>query len=518
MVGVLLLLLACANLANLLLARTVTRSNELMIRAALGASRARLTQQLLTETLLLSCIAAVVGLLIARWAVQVVELLQPPQLAVQTYALLDVRVLAFCVCLSVVTGLVFGVGPALYATRAALLPGGRTATAGARHTRARAVLVAAQVAITVVLLTASGALGRAFLALVHADSGYDVGSVATLNVSLAGTPHEDNASASTYYEDLLRRIRDVPGVETASATQSLPLSTDAFAGGRFNVDGQGPLTFVPAIAVWPGFFRTMGGRVVAGREFSRDELLAGDGLVLVNEAFARLFGTPETLLARSVTSPGRAPMQIMGVVGGLRYGAAVDVEPQIFIVSRAPRAMTVVAKVHGAVRDRLPEIRDAAQSVDPRVPIFDVKSMEQRLEAVLARPKFYATAVTFFGGLGLLLAVVGIYSIVSFTVSQQTREMGVRLALGATPRQVRSVVLGRTIIVVGAGAAVGLAMVNTGGEQLRTLIAGAEVGVAVLAAMAVIGTTLIAGSAAWLASRPVQRLEIAGVLRPDGPP
>ncbi|WP_291984089.1 ADOP family duplicated permease [Luteitalea sp.] len=517
MAGVaLLLLLACANLANLLLARTVSRSNELMIRTALGASRARLTQQLLTETLLLSFIAATVGLLIARWAIQVVGLLQPPQLVVQAYALLDVRVLAFCVLLSVATGLIFGVGPALYATRAALRPGGRTATAGARHARARAVLVAAQVAITVVLLTASASLGRAFFALVHADSGYDVRSVATLNVSLAGTPYEDNASASGYYEEVLRRVRQVPGVDAASGTQSLPLNTDAFAGGRFNVDGKGPLTIVPTVNVWPGFFRTMGGRVIAGREFSSDELLAGDGLVLVNDAFARLFGEPASLLGRAVTAEGRTPMPIIGVVRGLRYGAAVDEDPQIFTVSRAPRAMTIVAKVRGAARDRLEMIREAAQSVDRRVPIFDAKTMEQRLEAVLARPKFYATAVTFFGGLGLLLAVVGIYGIVSFNVSQQTREMGIRLALGTTPGQVRRAVLGRTLLVVSAGAVVGLVVVRAEGEQLRILIAGADAGVPAVSFMVVIGTTLVAGAAAWLASRRITSLDIADVLRPDG--
>lgn len=199
-----------------------------------------------------------------------------------------------------------------------------------------------------------------------------------------------------------------------------------------------------------------------------------------------------------------------------RRMVTVEVHPQIFMVSRAPRAMTIVAMVRGAARDRLQMIREAAQAVDPKVPIFDAKTMEQRLEAVLAGPKFYATAVTFFGGLGLLLAVIGIYGTVSFSVGQQTREMGIRLALGTTPGQVRRVVLGRTLVVVSAGGVVGLALVRAGGDQLRILIAGAEVGLPAVSSIVVIGTTLIAVAAAWLASRRVKSLDIADVLRPDG--
>ena len=223
----LLLLLACANVANLLLARTAARSNELAIRTALGASRARLAQQLLTETLLMSLVSTAAGLVVARWTAGIVSLAQPAALAAQAYNVLDWRVLAFAVALSMATGLVFGVSPALYASRSGLAAQNRTATAAARHTRMRTVLIATQIAVTVVLLTGSVALGRAFLSMLRVDNGYQVESMVTMTVSVAGTAHQGPA-AWPYFHEVLGRVRHVPDVLSASATESLPLNVNSF--------------------------------------------------------------------------------------------------------------------------------------------------------------------------------------------------------------------------------------------------------------------------------------------------
>jgi predicted permease len=236
MAGVsLLLLLACANIANPLLARTIARSN-VRIRTALGASRARLAQQLLTETLLLSLVGTAAGLLVARWTATVAAAVQPAELSSQSYTILDWRVLGFAIAASIVTGVIFGVGPALYATRRDVATRGRTATASGKHARMRNVLIGAQVAITIVLLTGSVALGSAFLALLRVDHGFDVHSIATMSVSLAGTGYEESGRAASYYSDVLDRVRGVPGVVSASATEALPLNVDRFARYGFRLD------------------------------------------------------------------------------------------------------------------------------------------------------------------------------------------------------------------------------------------------------------------------------------------
>jgi putative ABC transport system permease protein len=516
MAGVgLLLLLACANVANLLLARTVARSSELAIRTALGASRARLTQQLLTETLLMSLVATAAGLVVARWTAQLVALGQPAALGAQAYQVLEWRVLAFAAVLSIATGLVFGVGPALYAGRGALTAHHRTATASVRHARTRSLLIAAQIAVTVVLLTGSIALGRAFTAMLHVERGYQIESMVTMTVSLAGTPHQGRA-AWPYLDDILGRIRQIPGVVSASGTESLPLNVDSFAASTFTVDNQGSGAMATVVNVAPGFFATIGGRVIAGREFTETDLSTTEPLAVVNDHFARGFGDPAAIVGRRLTAArGGTSPRIVGVVRGLRFGPGGDPHPQVFRPSRNPRALTIVARVRGAAGDRVAAVRDAAQSVDPKIPVFNVKTMEERLEIALAQPKFYTLTVFFFGGLGLLLAVIGIYGVVSYAVLQRTREMGIRLALGTTPSRLRRAMLRQTLIVVAAGAAAGIAGAVAFGQFLQTLVRGAEGATLSGSTLAVAVTALVSAAAIWRATRHVSRLDISDVLRAE---
>jgi putative ABC transport system permease protein len=512
----LLLLLACANVANLLLGRTVARSSELMIRAALGASRARLTQQLLTEALVLSLVAACAGLVVARWTTVLATAVQPALLSSQAYTILDWRVLLFSIVLAVATALVFGVGPAIYASRAAVVVAARSSTPGVRHTRTRAVLIAAQIAVTITLLTGSIALGRAFLALLSIDNGFAMKSIATVSVSLAGTPYQGRERAWAYLRDVLRRVEQVPGVTAVSGTEALPLNIDAFMAGHYNVDGRGPAPMSTVAFVAPGFFEVMGTPVIAGREFTFEDLETTEPIAVVNEQFARPHGEPATLIGRMVTADRGPRLRIVGVTRGMRYaGPAYEAHPQIFRVSRAPAALTIVARVDGRARDRIGVVRDAVASVDAKVPVFDIRTMDERLETTLARPQFYSTAVAFFSGLGLLLAVIGVYGVTSYSVLQRTREMGIRLALGTTPGRLRAALLRQSSRTIALGALTGLAMAIGFGRYLQSLVHGAGSEILPTSVFAVAVTAFVAAAATWSATRDVARLDVGEVIRAE---
>jgi putative ABC transport system permease protein len=515
---VLLLLLACVNVANLLMSRTVARGNELVIRTVLGASRARLVQQLLTETLLLSGLATAAGLLVALWTARVATAAQPAQLATQAYSILDWHVLGFAIATSCLTGLVFGVGPALYASRIDAGFPGRTTTAPPRRTRMRNVLIATQVALTIALTTGSFALGRAFLALLRIDNGYELRTLATMSVSFAGTGYNTAESTQAYYRDVINGVGEIPGVVAVSATESLPLNVDAFMGGRYSIDtvnATAPISTLTLVA--PSFFSTIGSRMLAGREFASGDLQSGEMLAIVNETFARPFGSPESAVGRFVVAAQGKPRRIVGVVQDLRFtGPASPAGSQVFFPSRSPRNLTLVVRVTGNARDRIAVIRDVVRRIDSKVAVFDVKTMEERLDVALARPKFYATALVFFGGLAVLLAVIGVYGVVSYNVMQRTREMGIRLALGITPGLLRVAVIlqtGRIPFAFGVapGVVLGLQLARSG----DSLVAGSNAGspATVIAAMAI--TAAIVCIASVVATRHISRLDVLEVIRSE---
>ncbi len=511
----LILLIACVNLANLMLARTLDRSNELTIRAALGASRGRLTQQLLTESVLMCLIAALAGLFVAAGAVRVVGAVQPAPLTAQAYTILDWRVLAFAIAVSVVTGVLFGVVPALHVGRTSSSIFVRSSTSNPRVSRTRNALIAAQIALTVILLTGSIALGRAFVALFQVDTGYGVRGVATMSVSLAGTRYE-GSRATAYCQEALQRVREVPGVLSASATQFLPLNTSAYMVGEFQIDERGTATPAVVVPIAPEFFRTMGGRVLYGREFAAQDGMSSEGLAIVNGELARNFGDPRDALGRYVTDLWGKPCKIIGVVQGMRYaGPSFTAGPQVFFLIRSPSALTVVAKVGGNPRAAIARIRDAAQSVDPKIPVFNVKTMEERLDETLARPKFYAAAMLFFGGFAVLLAVIGVYGVVSYAVMQRTHEMGIRLALGTTPPRLRRALLGRGMITVAIGAAPGILGAVPARAYLQNLVEGAGAVTASTALMAAIIVSAVAAAGIWLATRGIARLDITEIVRAE---
>lgn len=515
---VLVLLIACTNVANLLMARTADRAAELSIRSALGASRARLTQQLLTECLLLSLVATLAGLVVAFWTTSIAAKVQPPPLAAQSYSILDGRVLGFAVIVSILSGLLFGVLPSLYAGR--IYAFGTRSSSKTRGSRLiRETLVAAQVMLTIILLTASISVGRAFVHLMGIDRGYDVKAVVTVSVSLDGTTHQLNERQLPYFEEALARLRRLPGVRSASATEFLPLYATGFVGGPFGLDGHPAKRNSTKVPVLSGYFQTMGGRILYGREFADAEVRTGARVAVVNERFAAGFGPPEEAVGRQLTAGSEPPWRIVGVVKGMEY----ETDPtlansnQVFIPSETPGGFfsTFVARVEGRAEDHLGVIRDAIRSVDPQVPVFGVKTMEQRLAEVFARPKFYRTAVWMFAGFALLLAVIGIYGIVSYAVVQRTREMGVRMALGTTPVRLRGMLLRQGLLTVAAGAIPGVAGAMLSGRFLESLIDGAKSVDLTTSTLSVLFMALVASTSIWAATRRIAGLDIMTILRTE---
>ena len=425
--------------------------------------------------MLLSLAASTAGAFVALWTTSIAAVFQPAALAAQAYSILDGRVLCFAIAASVLSGLLFGLLPSLYASRPHTF--GTRGSSDARGARLiRETLVASQVMLTIMLVAASISVGRAFLDLMHADRGFDRSGLITVNVSLEGTNHQDDTRRLVYFEEALARIRRLPGVRSASATEFLPIYATDFIGGPFRMDGRPAKESSMLVPVMPGYFRTMGGRVLRGREFTDAEAQGNARVAVVNERFAGEFGSPANALGHEVTIGSAPPWRIIGTVKGMDYmtdGANVN---QIYVPDHSPGSFfsTFVTRVNSRAEDRMAMIRDTIRSVDPQVPVFGVKTMEQRMSDALARPQFYRTAVFCFAAIALLLAVIGIYGIVSYAVARRTHEMGVRMALGNTPARLRLSLVRRGLIPVAAGAISGIAGAVLSGRLLGSLVAGTK--------------------------------------------
>jgi len=518
---VLILLIACTNVANLLITSTTDRAAELSIRSALGASRARLWQQLLTECLFLSLAASAAGIAVAGWTADIATKVQPASIGSQAYSILDGRVLTFAIAVSLLSGVLFGVLPSWHAGRVPTF--GTRGSNGHRGSRLiRETLAAGQIMITIVLLSGSVSVGRAFMSLMRTDRGYNLHGLVTVNVSLAGTIHDRDGRQLSYFQEVLARVRRLPGVRSASATEFLPLYATGFIGGRFQMDGRAAKASSMIVPVLPDYFRTMGGRILFGRELSEAEIQRNARVAVVNEVFASGFGPPSDAVGREIALGGSPSLKIVGVVKGMDYMTAGEPHhwpnpSQVFIPSHSPGgfASTFVARVDGRAEHHLAMIRDAIQSVDAQVPVFGVKTMEQRLDDALARPQFYRTAVFCFAGFALLLAVIGIYGMVSYAVARRTREMGVRLAFGTTPARLRSSLLRQGLIPIAAGAVPGIAGAIVSGRYLGSLIDGAKPANVATYAAAIVFIALIAAVGTWAATRPIARLDIVEILRTE---
>ena len=522
----LLLAVACANVANLLLARYTSRRREMAVRVAIGAGRARVVRQLITESLALGVTGGLLGVALARWAVLRLIALAPLDLARNVAIEVDYRIVLFAVAASVLTGLVFGLAPSFVASRADLTRGlredSRSNAGGGGNLRS--VLVGTEVALSVMLLAGAGLLFRSLVGLQAVDPGLNPARVLTFSVLIPGARYREPLQRTQFFKTALEQVEQLPGVESASAVSYLPFNgmsagTDLKIAGRPAVKPGEEL--VAAIrTVMPGYFRTLGIPVKRGRVFTAaDNTLDSPYRFVVNEAFVQKYMAAEEPVGQqiSVEMDGKNPFgEIIGVVGNVKEGA-LDKEPTptvYYIHSHLVyTGMVFVVRTKNDPLLLADPVRKVIHGIDPLQPVAQIRTMDEIVRETFARQRFSALLLGGFSLVSLLLAAVGIYGVLAYSVTERTREIGVRVALGAEPARILALVLGSgmRVVLVGAAAGLGGAMALTG--LLRSLLFGVQPHDAATLSAVVAVLLLVALAAAYLPARRAAQLAPVDALR-----
>jgi putative ABC transport system permease protein len=464
------LLIACANVANLLLGRAARRRRELAIRFTMGASRARIARQLLTETMILAVAGGSAGALLAFWGTDLLLALSPKGLIDANALTVDFRVLTFLTALTILTGFLFGLLPALLATRTSpgdsLKEGERNFGVSVRGKRARDFFVIGEISVALVLLTGSGLLVKSFLRLLDVAPGFDPHNLLTLKVDLPSARHSKDPEVIAFFADVLQRIEALPGVESASACSSLPF-TGIGSGTSFTIQGR-PASPENELStdvrvIEPDYFRTMRIPLRQGRLFTRQEDARESHVVIVSEALVQKYFPNQNSLGKQITidmKDQNVPSEIVGVVGDVRHHG-LDSTPRPTIYWPHPElvynSMMLVVRSKAAPIPLTRSIRAIVQSLDPDLPISDVRTMEQWMSDNVGQARFNTLLLGIFSALALLLTVIGIYGVMSAAVTERTHEIGVRMALGATPRDIWRHTLAAGAIITLVGLSTGLA-------------------------------------------------------------
>jgi predicted permease len=518
----LVLLIACANIANLLLARGAGRSLEVAIRAATGASRARLVRQFLTESLLLAVIGAGGGLLVAFWAADLLVSLAGPELEALRPTV-DPRVLAFTIALGAVSVCAFGLAPALTSTRGALLPSLRlTPSAGGGRTRLQSIFVVTQLAVSLVLLLAAGLSLRALHSSSRIDLGFDPHNVRTASYDLVMQNYSDERRAA-FRRDLLARVRQMPGVEAAALANLPPLSGTLIGTAVETVEtGAGPsaaATFLDGVG--PGYFSTMGIPIVRGRAFTEGDR-RGSGLVaIVNQTLARrLWNSDDVVGRRFRLDEGKAEtFEVIGVARDSKYDEPTESPRPFLYLCLAQQTVfdtdTLLVRASSVAPVSPSAVAGAIRALDPLLPVFDVRTFDAILRDRADKQRAMTVLFAGFGLLALLLAALGLYGVMAYATARRTREMGVRLALGATPAQLIALVARDGLRLALIGTVIGVSLAVPVAKVLGALVFGIDVNDLAGCAGACGLLIAVALVAAVLPARRAIRLDPIAALRTD---
>jgi len=523
------LLIACANVANLLLSLATSREKEIALRAALGARRTRIVRQLLTESLLLALLGSVLGLGFAWLGIKALVAISPRDLVSLQTVGLNLTVLAWTLGVSLLTGIIFGMAPALHISRLnlndSLKDGGKSESGQASGSRRlRNALVVSEIALAVVLLASAGLLIRSFVRLQQVDRGFNTDNVLTMVIRLPAARYREDPQIVNFFSQALERVRQLPTVRSAGMVNFLPLYGGLGSNTGFKIlgqpeppPGQGPSTDVRVVDA--GYFPTMGIPLLRGRTFTDNELREAKHVLLINEALARQHFPNQDPIGQRLDVmmfEKPTPAEVIGVVGNVRYDSLVDEAPPAVYFPHPDLAyefMTLVVRTDGDPTAIAPAVQREIRSLDPNQPVSDLRTMNQVMSEWVARSRFNTLLLGLFAGLATLLSAVGIFGVMNYSVSLRTRELGLRLAVGAQPRQVLMLVLKQGLALTIVGVVLGLAAAFALTRLLSGLLFGvAAVDVTTFASISLL-LVIVSLLACYLPARRAMRIDPLSALR-----
>ena len=517
------LLIACANVANLLLVRAAARQKEIALRTALGAGRFRIVRQMITESVLLALVGGTLGTLLAIWGVDLLVTLSADNIPSTAQVRIDATVLGFTLLISLLTGVLFGLAPALRTMNLnlteSLKEGGRSGSEGARRNRTRSVLVVIESAVAVMLLVGAGLLVRSLIQLQNTSPGFDAHNVLTMRVDLSREKYSTPEKSSNFFQELEGRVGGLPGVESVGLVTELPLSGQP-NDMPFTVEGRPTVTINQSFGadfrrVNQHYLNTLRIPLLRGRNFSEQEVRQSAKVLVISELLAsRVFPNEDPLGKRLVLAMWDQPFEIIGIAGDIRH-RALETEPfpAMYLPSYATGRTNLVIRTQGHPTSIIAAVRKEVHAIDPDQPVADVKTMEQWLDTAVAAPRYRTALLGLFALLAMLLAATGIYGVMSYSVAQRTHEIGVRMALGARQLDVLKLVVRQGMGLVLIGVALGLAGAVALTRVMASLLFGVGAKDPVTFAVVAALLSLVAFVACYIPARRAARVDPLVALR-----